>query len=416
MPDHDRLARLLGRPECEPLLRRLRQRLERGHPLTGTIILHHLGAGQREAISLLLGRPPGQTGEQFVSVRLDELEARLKEARVCESLRQAVELLTGPVDNTVARHAKREARWAAVFDQAPDILRRPRLAVCLTRWRTSGSLKRLARGSPVAAENLLARAARIAALLPTDGRTLAQLAAETLGNAHALDPGEPTTTLVLQLAAALAEIELASDAEGRRDVWAAVGVICDELSAPALVLNLPATGESRTAELLRLARGEPLHLSLRLLVRHPLSNDKGLAGRNVFVCENATVVALAAARLGRECVPLVSVQGQYATPSRVLLRQLCTAGARLHYHGDFDAGGLAIARRVIGEFSARPWRMSAADYLAAPKGERLNTAPGLTPWDYALAGAMEQHRRVVHEEAVFETLAADLVDGAYGVS
>jgi uncharacterized protein (TIGR02679 family) len=158
--------------------------------------------------------------------------------------------------------------------------------------------------------------------------------------------------------------------------------------------------------------GEPAHLSLRMLLRHPLGGDPGLQGRTVFVCENATVVALAAQRLGARCAPLVSVQGQYATPTRTLLRQLVAAGARLRYHGDFDSGGLAIARRLFADFPAVPWRFGASDYAHAPKSARLSGRPGVTPWDPVLAKAMATDGHLVHEEAVFDTFLADLAPAA----
>jgi uncharacterized protein (TIGR02679 family) len=146
-----------------------------------------------------------------------------------------------------------------------------------------------------------------------------------------------------------------------------------------------------------------------MLLRHPLSADPALRDREIFACENPTVVALAAQRLGARCAPLVCVNGQFATPAAVLLRQLAAAGARLRYHGDFDAGGLTIARRVIEGFGARPWRLRAEDYLAAPKGEPLaRTATLVSPWCPDLAEAMRRTGRSVHEEAIADDLLHDL--------
>ncbi len=315
MLERDRLVRLLGTATLDPLVARLRQRLERGHPLTGTLVLSGLGATQREAVAALLGRPPAQTGEQFVSVPLDELAAALAAAGVCDSLARAIVELTGPVENSVEKRAEARQSWDEVFDRAPAALRDGPMAAVVARWRETGSLKRVSGNSPVAAAQLLDRAAAVMAALPAGGRTLAQLAAEKLGHAHALDTGEPLTGLVLQLAAARAGAPAPTDTEERRHTWAAAGVLCDELSAPALALNLPASGRSFTATLLRHATeaGEPIHLSLRTLLRHPLDTDPALRGRTVFVCENATVVAFAAERLGARCAPLVTIQGQYAT-------------------------------------------------------------------------------------------------------
>jgi uncharacterized protein (TIGR02679 family) len=200
------------------------------------------------------------------------------------------------------------------------------------------------------------------------------------------------------------------DAEGRRSAWASVGIYLDELSTPALILNLPANSDSALARLLRTASlaGEPLHLSLRWLMRDPLDHDQALAHRTVFVCENPTIVALAARQLGCECAPLVCVNGQPATPPKILLRQLVTAGARLRYHGDMDGKGIEIASTIIIGYGAEPWRMGVDDYLAAPKGKALKRQPLATPWCPALADAMRRERRVVHEEAVANMLLADL--------
>jgi len=413
MIDHERLVRLFGGPEMEPLLVRLRRRLELGRTLTGTIVLTDLSTSQLDAISGLLGRTPAGNSDRSISVPLDALGERLADAKLCDSLRAAVELLTGPVANTRDLRAQADARWVEVFASAPAPLRDPPFSVCLQRWRETGSLKRLTHNSPAAARESLARVATVADALPAGGQTLAQFAATLFGNAHALDFGEPTATLALQLVAAYTGLPAAEDTESRRELWAAAGVLCDDLSAPALALNLPVTGDGLSARLLReaAAAGEPLYLSLRTLLRYPLACDAGLAGRSIFVCENATIVALAAERLGPRCAPLVGVQGQYATPSRILLRQLCAAGARLRFHGDFDAGGLGIARRVFDEFHAEPWRFGAADYASAPKGEDAEGSLGSSPWDPALASAMRTDGRIVHEEVVFDLLVADLSVG-----
>jgi len=149
-------------------------------------------------------------------------------------------------------------------------------------------------------------------------------------------------------------------------------------------------------------------------MRDPLHRDPALNGRAVFVCENPTIVALAARQLARSCAPLVCVNGQPATPVKIPLRQLAAAGAgaRLRYHGDFAGKGIEIARAVIADFGAAPWRMSADDYLAAPQGHVLKRPPLATPWCPALAEEMRKERRVVHEEAVANLLLADLVEAS----
>jgi uncharacterized protein (TIGR02679 family) len=193
-----------------------------------------------------------------------------------------------------------------------------------------------------------------------------------------------------------------------RDVWARAGVLVNELARPALFLNLPhATGVAGSW-----APGEPAYLSLRQLLRRP--PDWPVAGRRVFVCENPAIVAIAADRLGAACAPLVSTDGMPAAAQRTLLDQLAAAGARLHYHGDYDWPGIAIANFMLRSWDMKPWNFGAADYLAAVAGASTARARDLDPsateasWDPQLAPAMLEHGLAIAEEAVVERLLGDL--------
>lgn len=412
-PDLARLHATLGDPRLARLLALLRRRLEQGAPLAGNATLGTATSAERAAIDELFGRRPSRGAT--LAVDLDALAAHLHAAGICDDLSSGVQQLLGPIDNRRAARETHVQAWAAVRLAAEEIgANHPRLKTWLGDLVASGVLKRLAQDEPACARSLLDQLATLVRALPADAEPLPAFAARLCGDAHALDPGTPFATLAVRAAAqlgALAEFE--DKAEFRRAAWASVGAMCDELSTPALVLNLPAAADTPLARLIRCARNagetsEPLHLSLRLLLRYPLSSDPALRDCEVFVCENPTIVALAAARIGRACAPLVCANGQFATPALVLLRQLRAAGARLRYHGDFDPAGLAIVRRVVAACGAAPWRMNAADYLAAPKGIQFEGDPGPTPWSPELAEAMRRERRAVHEEAVFGALAEDL--------
>ena len=58
-----------------------------------------------------------------------------------------------------------------------------------------------------------------------------------------------------------------------------------------------------------------------------------------------------------------------------LLDLLAADGCRFAYHGDFDWGGLRIARSVIDRYGAEPWRFQRDDYLAAASLGRLSLGP-----------------------------------------
>ncbi|MGH3320011.1 MAG: TIGR02679 family protein, partial [Streptosporangiaceae bacterium] len=271
-------------------------------------------------------------------------------------------------------------------------------------------VRRLASGDPARGGRLLEDAVAVLRRLPAGGVPLSVLAARSVGDGHALDPGRPLATLVLRAAAALGDVPPPQTAEGRRTAWAAVGVLDGELTNPVLVLNLPVATGTTTGRVLAAyaAVGEPVYLSARQLVRDP--PQLVVADRPIFVCENPTVVATAAARVGAGCAPVVCVSGHPGAAATVLLRRLSGAGAVLHYHGDFDWPGVTIAGGVMTRFGARPWRFGAADYRAglARGGRALRGTPASTPWDPELARTMRTECVAVEEETVLDDLLRDL--------
>lgn len=128
----------------------------------------------------------------------------------------------------------------------------------------------------------------------------------------------------------------------------------DELSAPALTLNLPGRG-GLVGDLLgsHAELGEPVRLTLRQLLRHPFDVDVR-PGMWVSVCENPAVVGAAADELGPASSPLVCTDGMPSAAVQILLRTLHGRGVPLRYHGDLDRGGLRIATTVIERFGATP--------------------------------------------------------------
>ncbi|MHA6762893.1 TIGR02679 family protein [Streptacidiphilus sp. PAMC 29251] len=413
--DLPRLRRMLGGPDTAWLLDRVRERIADGQPLDTPVVLTAATAEQRQAVQRLLGRRPGGRDGQSLSVPLAELDRMLRESEASpDGLAAAVVALTGPVQDRRAQRAADTAAWQAAL--AP--LDGCRAALATEEWRTllqsSGLLRRLAGADPSRARELTEQCASVLQALPTAGTTLAVLAARSTGDAHALDPGRPLATLVRSAVrswAALPDSE-ATGADGRRTVWAAVGVAVDELSSRVLTLGLPGGLGDTTGRILAAAAegGEPCVLTLRQLTQ--TATAFGVSGRRVFLCENPAVVAEAARTLGSAAPPLVCVEGSISVAARVLLPQLTAQGGLTAYHGDFDWGGIRIATDAMRLTGARPWRFTRADYLAALArglGTPLATGtPAPTPWDPGLADALSTHRVRVEEEHLLDHLLADL--------
>ena len=409
MIDLARLQDTLGHPDLAWLVQRIRRRLERGGDLHGAVTLHHATLGQRAAVDRLFGRRASRG--DTLTVQPDAVEDVLRRAEVCDDLREAVETLTGPIVDLRAERAQRQQQWTRLFRDAE---RRTAARTELQHWledlRATGILRRLACGDLDAAGKLLDSALRVVLQLPVQAVPLAELAAGAAGDSHALDAGQPLGTLVLRAAAMMSGVDDTRSAEGRRDAWAGVGVLCDELSAPVLVLNLRGDAETVSGRALRLHAeyGEPYRLSIRQLLRDPPAFDVATVGPIVYVCENPTVVAAAAHRLGRRSAPLVCVEGQPKTAARLLLGQLTAAGVGLLYHGDFDWDGVRIANWVMKRHGATPWRLSSDCYRTVSGGTLLEGTPVPACWDTGLMKAMSGRNVAIHEELVLAELLDDL--------
>lgn len=421
-----RLQRLLGGEPLAPLRKRLRERFRRA-PLDQAIThirINALSAAEHAVLASLLGRPQRYATSLMIDV--ERIDATLQRAGVAASLKDALERLDGPILHLAKARLQQQASWSSVVEGCEH----PGLRDLLRRPEGAGLLKRLARQDATAAANLCRRAGEVLRHLPATGVTRSQLAATTLGDSHALDSGRPTATLVLYVLRQAAPPAPEQDEHRRRQVdaeidhhtptaaervrqtWARAGILVNELARPVLFLNLPlfpnlpgrVDGEYGRP-------GEPAYASLRSLLRSPPRLD--VAGREVYVCENPNLLAIAADILGAGCAPLVCTDGMPAAAQRCLLSELVQSGARLNYHGDFDWPGLGIGNRMMREYGALPWRFGADDYLAA-----AHTAPSPThplvgkpveaSWDKALTLTMKAHDVTIAEEAVAAVLLDDL--------
>jgi uncharacterized protein (TIGR02679 family) len=417
-PD-DRLKRLLGGAELAALRLRMRryfERVDNGAP-EDVLKLTQLNATEHEALALLTGRSSRPSRSARVDIR--QLDSALIEAGIAGSLRAALELIDGPIVNRTAQRIGIQAQWDSV-------LRAGRWGVTLSGWVETAVairlLKRLSQQNPDLAQQLLERADIVLRRLPADGIPLSQLAAETLGNAHALDSGERTGVIILAALRHLGSRQpsgadpLEDDnpqdddrlpPERVRDIWARSGVLINELARPVLFLNLPVAAHDSIMG----TPGEPAYLSLRRLLRTP--PVWAVDGATVFVCENPNLVAIAADRLGRASAPLVCTDGMPAAAQRTLLTELERRGARLMYHGDFDWPGLQIANHVTRTWHANLWRFSTEDYEVAVANapharHNLSGSSVAALWDGALMAAMERHGIAIAEESVAASLLADL--------
>ncbi len=415
------LKRLFERPSLKRLWAAATAKLERYGAVRGSVRLDQPNDEERRAVADLLGLKRVPPAGHPLRVHLPYLDRTLRQSRFAVGLTDALALQRGGLRDLPAERAADAERWNRFWDQArrhPVIRQHSQLAPWLEDVESTGLYRRLAgRGSETDADLLERILAVLVELLSEDGGAgirLPVLASRVLGDSHALDAGHRVPALVLRALARIHRRPIPLLAAERRELWALAGVVCDDLSCDVLVLGLAAAGDGLLHRTLRqhAGAGEPMRVTLRQLanaapVRLP-------AGSRVFVCENPAVVSVAADRLGRRSPPLVCLAGQPDTAALVLLRSLVESGAELSYHGDFDWGGLRIGNVLYRSMPFRPWRFTAADYLAAARGAEhgdLAGGPVDAEWDRELRGAMEEKGVAVEEEAVIGNLLDDLTRG-----
>ncbi|RZN07291.1 TIGR02679 family protein [Bradyrhizobium genosp. SA-3] len=411
-----RLQRLLGGTEYANLRKRLRDRFARA-PEGEEVESFRIGkltSDEHALLASLLGRHVRHSSSLQVDV--GRVDATFRDSGIAMSLRDALEIIDGPIANLAETRRASKQMWSDVL----DVCTHQALVELLRTPKGLGLLKRLSGSQPDVAIELCRRVEATLRRLPANAVTRSQLAAEAVGDAHALDGGRPAATLILTIwrrpiaraggeeePEGETEIESAERAERDRDVWAKAGVLVNELARPALFLNLPVEGAERYGQF----AGEPVYASLRSLLRTPPAWR--VAGRKVYVCENPNVVAIAADRWGAGCEPLVCTDGMPAAAQRCLLSQLTEAGARLHYHGDFDWAGVRIGNHMMREHGASSWRFDAIDYVSAVEGaselgQKLTGKALCASWDQGLTTAMQLHGLSIPEESVATSLLNDL--------
>jgi len=398
-------------PEYRRLLTAARRSLERtGGDLSGSVSVSLPSEAERKAIIGVTGqyRPAGTAR---LAVRLADLDKAIREA-TGDGLAELLVELGGPLRDRpalLAAHVAERETAVRYANKSSLFLEYQWYREWLGAVARDGTLTKLVNAGE---QPRIGQAVRVLEYLAARGGTpvlLPELAAAVTGDTKALNLGTVLSTLVLRALAVRAGGARFDTAEARRELWDFSDVVVDDLASRVLVLNLPASGSGLGEWLTGAARlGVPFYVTLQQLAALPVCFDGGV----VHVCENPAVLRRAASDLGASSGPLVCTEGRPSTAFHQLASAVGAGGGELRYHGDFDWPGVAIAGSVMSRHGARPWRFGAADYQAAISASAdwvpLAGSPQPTPWDPELSAAMASAGQVVYEEAVADSLIADL--------
>lgn len=394
----ERAARILAAPGLAPVVAELARRMGASARAVTSITVA-LTDEQRAALAGLLGEP--RLPPQRARVRTDRLTAALD----VTDLRAVVEAVHGPLgDRAAARAHERAALDAAVAAAETEAVP---LGPTAAAW-AAGAVRALPGPVTERAETVAAVTRAVIEAASCRGLPLAVIATDTTGDPRAFDPGTRGGELLVACAAATEQVDVPRTALDRRRLLARTGIVADELSSTVLVWNFPFPPDHALATTSSglTAAGEPTVVTLSMLQRWPASTT----APRLLVVENPAIVAVAAAT--GYSGTLVCSSGQPSAACVNLVSDLVSAGTHVDVHADFDPGGFSIVT-TLAQCGARPWRMTADDYMAALEragpdrtARRLEmTGPvPATPWDPALAAAYEQHRRPVYEEQLREAI------------
>ncbi|MFP3712657.1 DUF2399 domain-containing protein [Puerhibacterium sp. TATVAM-FAB25] len=348
-----------------------------------------------------------QTGGVRRRVLLDPVRQAVALRAPGWTLGQAVASLSG---RQLAVAALRRAQAAAERAAVSDSLHEAALAAGLDPARLvehlqrAGWVTRLTR-TPQAAAQAVQVAAQVLRLPPgerVDRRLLVP------DDPHALDEGRPLAGAVLAVLAFAGR----TSAEGTtRARWAQASVDIDDIMGGLAMTGIvPAGWFAPTGAVVTVP---PRELACAAWPAPPK------AGGWVLVTENPSVLAAAADMAGTEQRPGVRVVCTLGTPSRLeaeAVAGLVKAGWRVAVRCDFDPAGIAHTNMILEAVpDARPWRMSAQDYLDSNPSVPLNGPIGPTPWDPALAERMAHRGLAAFEEALLQQVLSDLRAEAFAL-
>lgn len=404
-----RLRAIFDTPGWRRFIAKLETYREAGKPLPTSVTLPNPSDDERLHHARLL-RQSANHNSSNLRYDLAKLSNALSSVDLPSDWNDILTAVRGHVsEEKLDRLANRQA-WTNFWPQvmpALDELLFPGSHEWLQSLRRDGSLKRQCKGNTDEGMDMLITAARLLQALPLlEERPLTRVAADFCGNSHALDAATPLSTLVLRGLALRFKRPSPTRSDERRDLWAAVGVIGDDLSAPVLTFNLGCQGESSFCRLIAMTSADlqPVHLTSRMLWAADWT--KIICPHEVYVFENPTIISLAASHLGSRCPPIICGNGEPCHAARHLMKQLRAAGCTLWYHGDFDWAGVSIAGRIFTEFGAKPWLFDAEAYETAMALESrpLNGSPIPTPWSATLSSRMQIHGKAYDEERLADLL------------
>ena len=419
-----------GEPGFNRLLKLFKQKYESLGRVGGTVNLARFTAEERHAIAEFYGMHDEDLTEKPV-VSLQGFERQLQKTRFeGVTLHELLEQYFGePIVSNKARREQKEAtiraffvrcgdRWPIIENWVAHILQNPVDA----RFIYS-----LAHEDRDRLDVMIGCVAEALAALPDPGQAerLPLFAQRVTGDPHAFDVQEEQGRLLLHaLAVQRASeereaVKMPAGSEAINDLLQYAGLLRDDLHnfvTCAGLLAETADGIHPAWRAMSLTQ-TVWHVPVRELVK--TSTIYPSKGHHVWIVENSGVCSAILDACPE--APVVCTHGQFKLATWLLLDRLAQKDVILHYSGDYDPEGLGMAQTLKDRYPEHMqlWHMNVGSYRKTEPQkqlgeERLKKLNRITdPELLSVARAMQQRQAAGYQEALLDTLIAD-IKGAFG--
>ncbi|WP_059103519.1 TIGR02679 family protein [Shouchella shacheensis] len=414
----DTVQYMKEQPGFEKLLRSFRSKYESLGRVGGSVRVDAYADAEVESIALFMGISPHHLRRKPV-VTLQAFEKRLGETKFTGvTLHEVLSAYFG--QELVSKRELREAvdralagrlaEWKAEYPLLAPWLERVEGAGPDTQW-----IRRHIQSGGFEGE--MALLARAYAALPETYERLPIFSQRVSGDPHTFDLMRISGKLLLHLLHVQAGEEgpPPSQTEAVNELLLSYRLLRDDMTNYVSVANFVGeTPDGHEQPVWRAAAdsGSVLNMPLRELLKVQRVRTSGQGG-DVYIVENSGVFSALLDKVPD--TPLVCTHGQFKLAGLILMDKLAEAGYLLHYNGDFDPEGIALALRFKRRYKekGRLWRMNVEDYYASKPsvllGERVNKLASLRgQGDDELVEAVISSGKAGYQEGLLGQLEDDV--------
>lgn len=270
-------------------------------------------------------------------------------------------------------------------------------------------------------KSTVATLARAIERLPHDYERLPMFSQRVTGNPHSFDLSTELGKLwiyILHVKREGGHTSPPNDTESVNELLQEYKLLRDDITNYVTVANILAETKHQIHPMWQAAAdtSSVMNVPLRELLAIKNAYPKNTNSKDVWIVENSGVYSSLLDAVPE--APLLCTHGQFKLAALKLMDILVEYGCILHYGGDFDPEGVAIAARLRERYPGKVvlWRMDRESYLDSKPsvkltGERLLKLKGIVDCGLVeVIEEMELQKMAGYQEGLLEVMVGGLLD------